>query len=55
MADQIYPYNLDFHGNCKGFFTCHKAATWDRQLYFASKGRHAVDFLPEKSDGFSRV
>jgi hypothetical protein len=32
-----------------------KAATWDRQLYFPSEGRHAEDFSPKKSDSFSRV
>jgi hypothetical protein len=29
-------------------FTCHKSATWDRQLYFPSEGRHAVDFFTQK-------
>jgi hypothetical protein len=33
----------------RGSFTCRKSATWDRQLYFPSEGRHAVDFFhPEK-------
>jgi hypothetical protein len=35
-------FNCDFHGS----FTCRKAATWDRRLYF---------FSPEKSDSFGRV
>jgi hypothetical protein len=29
----------------EGSFTCHKSATWDRQLYFASEGRHAEDLF----------
>jgi hypothetical protein len=29
----------------KGSFTCHKSATWDRQLCFPSEGRHAEDFF----------
>jgi hypothetical protein len=29
----------------QGFFTCRKAATWDRRLYFPSEGRHAVEFF----------
>jgi hypothetical protein len=39
----------------RDFFTCCKAVTWDRQLYFPSEGRHAEDLLPEKCDGFGRV
>jgi hypothetical protein len=40
----------------KDFFTCRKAATWDKWLYFPSEGRHAEDFFsPKKSDGFGRV
>jgi hypothetical protein len=45
----------NFHVNRRGLFTCRKSATWGRRLYFPTKGRHAVDFLPEKSDGFSQV
>jgi hypothetical protein len=40
----------------KGSFTCCKSVTWNRWLYFPSKGRHAEDFFrPEKSDGFGWV
>jgi hypothetical protein len=39
----------------RDFFTCRKAVPSDRQLYFPSEGRHAEDFLPEKSDGICRV
>jgi hypothetical protein len=28
--------------------TCHKSATWDRQLYFPSEGRHAVEIFAQK-------
>jgi hypothetical protein len=28
-----------------GSFTCRKATTWDRRLYFPSKGRRAEDFF----------
>jgi hypothetical protein len=38
----------DFQVNRRGLFTCHKSATWDRQLYFPSEGRHAVDFFARK-------
>jgi hypothetical protein len=38
-------YNCDFHSNCKDIFTCRKAATWDRRLYFLSEGRSAEDFF----------
>jgi len=31
-----------------GSFTCRKATTWGRRLYFPSEGRHAVDFFPLK-------
>jgi hypothetical protein len=26
--------------------------TWGKRLYLPSEGRHAEDFLPEKSDSF---
>jgi hypothetical protein len=40
----------------RDFFTCRKVTTWDKWLYFPSKGRHAEDFFsPEKSDGFGQV
>jgi hypothetical protein len=32
----------------QGSFTWRKSATWDRQLYFPSEGRHAVDFFARK-------
>jgi hypothetical protein len=32
----------------QGSFICRKSATWDRQLYFPSEGRHAVDFFARK-------
>jgi len=39
-----------------GSFTCHKATTWDRWLYFPSKERRAEDFFrPKKSDGLGWV
>jgi hypothetical protein len=31
-----------------GSFTCRKATTWDRRLYFPSEGRHAEDFCRPK-------
>jgi hypothetical protein len=31
-----------------GSFTCRKAATWDRWLYFPSEGRYAEDFFARK-------
>jgi hypothetical protein len=37
-----------FHVNRRGLFTCCKSVTWDRRLYFPSKGRHAVDFFAQK-------
>jgi len=30
-------------------FTCRKATTWDRWLYFPSEGRHAEDFFRPKN------
>jgi len=32
----------------KGSFTCRKATTWDRRLYFPSEGRHAEDIFALK-------
>jgi hypothetical protein len=32
-----------------GSFTCHKFMTWDRRLYFPSKGRRAEDFFALKN------
>jgi hypothetical protein len=31
-----------------GSFTCRKATTWDRRLYFPSEGRRAEDFFALK-------
>jgi hypothetical protein len=31
-----------------GYFTCRKATTWDRRLYFPYEGRHAEDFFALK-------
>ena len=49
--------NSDLHVTFRDFFfTCRKATTWDRRLYFASEGRRAEDFFAlKKSDGFGRV
>jgi hypothetical protein len=33
----------------KGSFTCRKAATGDRELYFPSEGRHAENFFTLKN------
>jgi hypothetical protein len=33
-----------------GSFTCRKAVTWDRRLYFLSEGRHAEDFFREPAN-----
>ena len=30
-------------------FTCRKATTWDRRLYFPSEGRRAEDFFRPKN------
>jgi hypothetical protein len=32
----------------QGSLTCRKSATWDRRLYFPSKGRRAEDFFARK-------
>jgi hypothetical protein len=32
-----------------GYFTCRKATTWDRQLYFPSEGRRAENFFRLKN------
>ena len=36
--------NADFHVTFRGSFTCRKATTWDRWLYFPSLGGRAEDF-----------
>ena len=52
----ILPENARLPSNIQGSFMCRKSTTWDRQLYFPSKGRRAEDFFrPEKSNGFGRV
>jgi hypothetical protein len=35
--------------NHKGSLTCRKSATWSKQLYFHSEGRHAEDFYARKN------
>jgi hypothetical protein len=40
--------NADFHVTFYGSFTCRKATTWDRRLYFPSEGRRAKDFFALK-------
>jgi hypothetical protein len=32
----------------RNFFTCRKAATWERRLYFPSEGRRVEDFFARK-------
>jgi hypothetical protein len=34
--------------NMTAEFSCCKSTTWDRQLYFPSKGKHAMDFITLK-------
>jgi hypothetical protein len=58
MGEKL-PINLAYNGGFHvivGFLTCRKSATWDRRLYFPSKGRHVEDFLalktPTASAGF---
>jgi len=36
-----------------GSFTCRKATTWDRRLYFPSEGRRAEDFFRPKNPAVS--
>ena len=38
----ILPENARVPRNIQGSFTCRKSTTWDRRLYFPSKGRRAV-------------
>jgi hypothetical protein len=66
LAGKRGNYGWDMAGNfadkwripchLKGPFTCCKSVTWDRWLYFPSKGRHAEDFFalknPMASAGF---
>jgi hypothetical protein len=37
--------NADFHVTFRDHFTCRKATTWDRRLYFPSEGKRAKDFF----------
>ena len=41
----ILPENARLPRNIQGSFTYPKSTTWDRWLYFPSKGRHAEDFF----------
>jgi hypothetical protein len=41
--------NADLHVTFYGSFTCRKATTWDRRLYFPSEGRRAEDFFAPKN------
>ena len=47
----ILPENSRLPSNIQGSFTCRKSTTWDRRLYFPSKGRRAVK-NPKASVGF---
>jgi hypothetical protein len=40
--------NSDLHVTFRDFFTCCKATTWDRRLYFPFEGRRAEDFFALK-------
>ena len=52
----ILPENARLPRKVQGSFTCRKSTTWDRRLYFPSKGRRAEDFFalknPTASVGF---
>jgi hypothetical protein len=41
--------NAELHVTFRGSFTCRKATTWDRWLYFPTEGRRAVDFFRPKN------
>ena len=41
--------NADLHAKFRDLFTCRKATTWDRRLYFPSEGRCAEDFFRYKN------
>jgi hypothetical protein len=41
--------NAHLHVAFRDLFTCRKATTWDRRLYFPSEGRRAEDFVRPKN------
>jgi hypothetical protein len=41
-------FGLRLPRKSQGSFTYRRSASWDRQLYFPSEGRHAVDFFARK-------
>jgi len=41
--------NADLHVTFRDTFTCRKATTWDRRLYFPFEGRRAEDFFRPKN------
>jgi hypothetical protein len=45
---QTFCLNSDFHVTFRDLFTCRKATTWDRRLYFPSEGRCAENFFRPK-------
>ena len=53
---RIFSVNALLPRNIQGSFTCRKSTTWDKRLYFPSKGRRAEDFfalkIPTASAGF---
>ena len=53
----ILPTWLLYSRSIQGSFTCLKSTTWDRRLYFPSKGRRAEGFFfaLKNPDGFGRV
>ena len=44
-----FAWNARLPRSIQESFTCCKSATWDRQLYFPSEGRHAEDFFALKN------
>jgi len=48
MADK-FRLKIRIPRNFQGSLTCRKSATWDRRLYFPSKGRHTEDFFARKN------
>ena len=45
----MLPENARLPRSIQGYFTCCKSTTWDKLLYFPSKGRHAADFFALKN------
>jgi hypothetical protein len=43
MGQETWPLNFAYGASLQswGSFTCRKSTTWNRLLYFPSKGRHA--------------